>query len=64
MSSPWRSWFSGCSTATPNDALGPYLAERAREEFYRGEVVEVAGWRLARSEARLAALATLLRAEG
>lgn len=52
----------GAEFAAAVDPAGAfmYLDRAVREEYRRGEVVEVDGWLLSRSEARLYAAATLL----
>ncbi|HET8726760.1 MAG TPA: hypothetical protein VFO41_04530 [Alphaproteobacteria bacterium] len=48
-------------TPLPDDpvAIGTFLAERRASDFRAGDVVELDGWPLARTEARLCALAIL-----
>ena len=48
----------GDAAGVPADAT-PIVAERIRSDFERGRVVDLHGWRLSRTECRLAALAAL-----
>ena len=48
----------GDAAGVPADAT-PIVAERIRSDFERGRVVDMHGWRLSRTECRLAALAAL-----
>ena len=48
----------GDAAGVPADAT-PIVAEGIRSDFERGRVVDLHGWRLSRTECRLAALAAL-----